>query len=190
MGMPAMQGRRWTAAEVRALPEDPSKQFEVVDGDLYVTPSPSLAHQIVAFELAVLLRTYLRAQRLGFAVMAPADVEPDPHSVVQPDVFVIPPTDGRLPRDVVDAGRLLLAVEVLSRSTSRKDRVVKRRLYARMGTEYWIVDHDARVIERWIPSDARPELLSEALTWCPAGASEPLVIDLGAFFEDALDRRL
>ena len=43
MGMPATQGHRWTAAEVRALPEVPGKQFEVIDGELFVTPDPARA---------------------------------------------------------------------------------------------------------------------------------------------------
>ena len=189
MGMPATQ-RRWTAAEVLALPSERGKQFEVIDGELFVTPSPTPAHQVSAFEIAVALRTYVREQRIGLAMIAPADIDPDEHTMVQPDVFVIPPPIGRLPRKFSEFGKLLLVVEVLSPSTSRKDRVVKRRLYARMGTEYWIIDHDARVIERWLPDDERPEMLSERLTWHPAGAAEPLTIDLGAFFADALDRKV
>ena len=66
---------------------------------------------------------------------------------------------------------------------ARADRVQKRRLYQRAGVpEYWMVDLDARVIERWRPDDERPELLDERLTWHPGGAGEPLVLDLPAFF--------
>lgn len=73
---------------------------------------------------------------------------------------------------------------VLSPSTAQSDRVIKRPLYqqARVA-EYWIVDVDARLIERWTPDNSRGEQLTETLAWKPAGATEPLVIDLVAFFE-------
>jgi len=188
MGMPATQGHRWTAAEVRALPEVPGKQFEVIDGELFVSPGPSYAHQYVAAELMLRITAYVRAQHLGYVLMGPGDVEPDPHTLVQPDVFVVPPVQGRAPRDFAEAERLLLAVEVLSPSSGRKDRVIKRRLYQRMGAEYWIVDPDARVVERWRPGDDRAELLDERIAWTPAGAGEPLTLDLAALFAEALDR--
>ena len=188
MVMPATQGRRWTAAEVRALPEEPGKQYEVIDGELFVSPGPSYAHQFVTAELLGRLRAYVHAQKLGYVLMGPGDVESDAYTLVQPDVFVVPPVEDRAPRDFAEARRLLLAVEVLSPSSGRKDHVVKRRLYQRMDTEYWIVDPDARVVERWRPGDESAELAEEWLTWQPEHASEALVIDLVAMFAEALDR--
>jgi len=185
--MPATQGRRWTAAEVRALPEEPGRQYEVIDGELFVSPGPSYAHQAVAFELQRALHAYVRAARLGYVLDGPCDVEADPHTLVQPDIFVVPPVDGRRPRDWEEARRLLLVAEVLSPSSGRKDRVVKRRLYQRLGTEYWIVDPDARVVERWRPGEERPELAEETITWQPEGPHAPLTIDLVALFAEALD---
>ena len=79
----------------------------------------------------------------------------------------------------------MLAVEVLSPSTARRDRREKRRLYQRFADEYWIVDLDARLVERWRPGDVRPEVLDETLSWQPAGAVEPLVVDLAAYFREA-----
>ena len=119
----------------------------------------------------------------------PGEVEADGYTLVQPDVFVVPPADdGRAPRDFAAAKRLLLAVEVLSPSSGRKDRVVKRRLYHRMDTEYWIVDADARVLERLRPGDERAELVEGQLTWRPECASAELAIDVAAMFGEALDR--
>jgi len=51
--------------------------------------------------------------------------------------------------------------------------------------EYWIVDPDARVVERWRPDDPRPEILDQTIVWCPPGASPELVIDLPAYFARA-----
>ena len=77
---------------------------------------------------------------------------------------------------------------MLSPSTARYDRVVKRKFYQRQQVgEYWIVDLDARLIERWQPSDHSPEILSDSLTWAPAGAPAALTIDLEALFRDFCD---
>jgi Uma2 family endonuclease len=79
----------------------------------------------------------------------------------------------------------ILAVEILSPSTAAWDRGVKRRRFQRSGIpEYWIVDPDARLIERWRPEDERPEILDQQLEWYPAGAPAPLAIDLPALFAE------
>jgi len=70
----------------------------------------------------------------------------------------IPAVAGKLPDTVEAAGGPLLVIEILSPSTARYDRVEKRPVYLGHGVEYWIVDLDARVIERWMPDDARPEI--------------------------------
>ena len=78
---------------------------------------------------------------------------------------------------------------MLSPSTARADRVAKRTLYREVGVpEYWIVDLDARTIERSTPSDPRPEILVDRLEWLPEGAAAPLVIDLNRYFATVLDR--
>jgi len=82
---------------------------------------------------------------------------------------------------------LLLAVEVLSPSSARNDRGHKRRYYQRNGLpEYWIVDLDSRLVERWRPDDTRPEVLTETLEWRPQGSAAPLVIELHTLFMEAL----
>ncbi|MGQ0714912.1 MAG: Uma2 family endonuclease [Gemmatimonadaceae bacterium] len=180
----AMPATHWTVEMVRALPDD-GKRYEVIDGELFVTPSPTLQHQRAAFELGVLLRAYVGTHALGDVLLAPADVLATEHVTVQPDVLVAPLIEGRKPRSWEDIGTLLLAVEVLSPSTARADRHVKRRLYQREHVpEYWIVDADARLIERWRPEDERPEILAEQLEWRPDPAHPPLIIDLPAYFRD------
>lgn len=185
MGMP-QTAELWTAQMVRALPDD-GKRYECVDGELFVTPAPRLLHQRAVAELFVRLRTYLSQHRAGEALFSPADIEFDPRTLVQPDVFVVPIGTGR-PRTWEDiGGRLLLAVEVLSPTTARADRVVKRRTYQRAGVpEYWVVDLDARLVERWRSGDERPELFTERLTWRPDPAGPALEISLGEFFEAVL----
>lgn len=77
----------------------------------------------------------------------------------------------------------ILIIEVLSPSSARFDRVVKRRRVQRAGIpEYWIVDLDARMVERWRPSDERPEINDGLLVWRPEGASLPLEVGLPELF--------
>lgn len=121
-------------------------------------------------------------------MFSPADIEFDPRTLVQPDIFVAPFVGGRRPRNWPEIHELLLAVEVLSPSTARADRQVKRRRYQRQGVpEYWIVDLDARLVERWRPEDERPEILEGRLVWHPSSAPESLTLDLAALCAEILD---
>jgi Uma2 family endonuclease len=181
MGMPE-QATRWTADMVRALPDD-GNRYEVVDGELLVTPAPTWTHQRVVRELLLELGPYARARGNCEVLPSPADIELDPYGLVQPDVFVQGLVDGRLPASWNVGAPLLLAIEILSPSTARADRTIKRRRFQRARIpEYWIVDPDARVIERWRPDDERPEILAERITWHPEGSTEALTIDLPALF--------
>ena len=186
MHMPLL-ARHWTVDDVHALPDD-GNRYEVIDGELFVTPAPRWRHQEAVVELYTRLRDYLKRERIGHAFVAPADVIFSQTRLVQPDVFVVPLVNGRRPEQFADVGRLLLAAEVLSPGTARADRVAKRTLFRdeRM-PEYWIVDCDARTFERSTPLDARPEVLVDAVTWHPDGASAPLVIDLPSYFAAVLD---
>lgn len=185
MGM-ATASKHWTIDMVRALPDDRNR-YEIMDGELFVTPAPSRTHQRAVLEVALRLAPYLKAERLGEAVIAPADVEIAPDTMVEPDIFVVPPVAARPSHAWTEPGRLLLAVEVLSPTTARADRVRKRELYARVRIpEYWIVDVDARVVERWRPDDDRPEVLSERLEWRPDAARPALTIDLVKFFAEVV----
>lgn len=185
MGMPQVT-HAWTPDEVRALPND-GRRYEVVSGELLVTPAPSFQHQDAVFRLTRLLSDYTERTGVGYALLSPADIEPEDGALVQPDVFVGPLAAGRRPRSWADFSRLLLAVEVVSPSSARADRTVKRLLFQRAGVpEYWIVDLDSALVERWRPGDDRPEVLSARLTWHPEGATAPLEIDLPAFFAQVL----
>lgn len=183
MGMPA-QHTEWTAEMARALPDD-GKRYEVLDGKLFVTSAPTWDHQSLVERLFLILAPYVEAHRIGWTKLSPADIEFSPRRLVQPDLFVVPAADRR-PADWSDVETLLLAVEVLSSSTARADRLRKRVIYQTEGVpEYWIVDGDAEVVERWRPDDDRPEILADALIWHPRADVAPLTIDLPAYFRAA-----
>ena len=190
MAMPAVS-RRWSASEVRQLIADNPRldpRYELVDGELLVTPSPTRWHQRAVLELGALLRAYLEVHRVGVALISPSDVELEPEFLSQPDAFVVPMREWkRLRRDDSVIRELMLAVEVLSPSSGRHDRVRKRPKYQRHVAEYWIVDLEARLLERWRPGDERPEVLTEKLEWSPEGATVPFALDLSHFFAAVLD---
>ena len=183
MGMPVTAQKEWTAEMWEELPED-GNRYEIIDGELVVTPAPRDPHQAVLGELHFLFATFLHEHRVARVLFSPADIRIDSRNLVQPDLFVIE----RHMRDWRAITSLLLAVEVLSPTTAQLDRVRKRPLYQRFNVpEYWIVDADARLIERWRPSDERPEILEKSIEWQPSTGSPPLVIDLPLMFREALD---
>lgn len=188
MGMPAPQTRSgWTAEMVRALPDD-GNRYEVADGELLVSPSPRHLHQRAVGILWRTLDAFVRGHSVGEACMSPADIEFSPRRMFQPDVFVAPLVAGRIPREWTDISTLLLVVEVLSPSTARADRHVKRRVFQDEGIpEYWIVDADARLIERWRPGDDRPEHCTGTIEWRTGSHGPSLTIDLDAYFAEVHD---
>jgi Uma2 family endonuclease len=186
MGMPA-EITEWTAEMARALPDD-GNRYEVLDGELFVTPAPNGNHQRLAAELFVRVREYVRVSALGEALFSPADIEFSPRRLVQPDLFVVPTTSGTRWRNWSDIKSLLLAIEILSSTTARADRHRKRVIYqSQRIPEYWIIDGDARLVERWRPDDERPEILVDSLTWRPRADIAPLVIELPDYFAGVLD---
>ena len=188
MAMPAMVRTDWTVDMLDALPED-GQRYEIIDGQLFVTPAPSNPHQYIVGELYARLLSYLRGSGVGYPVMSPSDVSraDRKRNRVQPDVFVVRVTNGKRPAGLFDLADLLLAVEVVSPGNPRYDYQTKRQLYLDAGIpEYWIVSHEARTVARWRTADDPGEILSQRLEWHPAGMPAPFELDLPQFFDEAL----
>ncbi len=185
MGMPNTDQRTWTVKEVWALPEDLHHRYELVDGALLMTPAPSIVHQRAVRALLRLLHECASGAGIGEAIPAPFDVVIDGDTLMQPDVCVVPKM-----LEVAHAAAAptmplpLLAVEVLSPATARYDRLVKRGRYQRVGIEYWIVDLDSRLVERWTPDADRPEICPLTVRWQPTGVAEPCVVDVVALMRE------
>jgi Uma2 family endonuclease len=122
------------------LPTD-GKRHELVDGEHFMSPAPSLRHQGILGRLFVALQLFLREHPLGVAFIAPVDVVLSDFNVVEPDlVFVSAARAGTLTEANIQ-GAPDLVVEILSEPTRRHDLQTKRRLYERFGVrEYWVVD--------------------------------------------------
>ena len=186
MGMPlhapSTESGRWTIEDLDRLPDD-GNRYEIIDGALYVTPAPSLSHQRAVRLILSSLSAYVELHGIGEVFYAPAELEIARDTMVEPDGMVLPSIRGPLPRRWSISNGVLLAVEILSPTTARSDRQAKRRLYQRERiAEYWIVDLEARLVERWRPEDERPEILVETLTWSSASAAEPFVMPVPEYF--------
>lgn len=138
-----------------AIPND-GKRYELVDGQVHVTPAPSPLHQRLVGRLFRLLSEYFRAPAEVF--VAPIDVILTPHDVVQPDLVVVANPAQVSSRGIEDAP--LLVIEVLSPTTTTYDRTTKAQRYGALGVpHYWIVDPEARIIECFRRHEAAYQLI-------------------------------
>lgn len=181
MGMPAPA--YYTRAMLRDIPED-GNRYELVRGELLVTPAPRIWHEVVTRRLDALVVAYVEDQRLPLYVIGSRSELSwgDDDTEVQPDLFVVPLDEART-LDWALLRRPHLIVEVLSPSTARHDRFTKRAEYQRRGVPlYWIVDPEQRQAEAWTPADHFPTVERARLVWAPEGAAVPLTVELAELF--------
>jgi Uma2 family endonuclease len=174
----------FTAVDLASMPDD-GQRYEVVRGEMLVTPAPTLPHQLIVARLFGELRLYLESHRLADQLlMAPADITLSHDTLVQPDLFVADTAAGRRTGKWTDVTNLFLVVEVVSPSTARNDRILKRPEYQQYGIpQYWVVDGDQRWVEIWTPETHAPVIERERLTWRHPSLDGECVIDLGRLFD-------
>ena len=172
--------KRWTLEELHSLPDDGNK-YELVRGELFVTPAPAPLHESVLDRLTDILDPFVRAHGLG-RVHHPRCVVRAKGSEVEPDLMVRQrPRSADLPWE--DWPVPILVVEVLSPYTRRRDREEKRDFYlndARI-PEYWIVDPERRTITS-VCAGVADDIVDATMTWTPADATEPLTFVLTDIF--------
>jgi Uma2 family endonuclease len=143
---------KFTYEDYCLLPED--RRYEVIDGEPFVTPAPTLMHQAVKMRLVRILEDFVAASGSGVVLDAPVDVLLSRHDIFQPDILLV--SGGRrgvLGEKYVD-GAPDLVVEVLSPSTESRDRDAKAKRYAAFGVrEMWLVDPTAKTIEILVSSE-------------------------------------
>jgi Uma2 family endonuclease len=140
---------KYTYADLRAFPDD-GKRREIIDGTLYVSPSPATPHQVVVGNLYFLIRSYLAAHSVGQIFLAPLDVVFSQCDVVEPDLLFVSNARRQVIRYKNVAGSPDLAIEVLSPAPRRTDEGAKRRLYERFDVlEYWLVDPRLKTVKTY-----------------------------------------
>jgi len=168
---------------VQQLPDD-GNRYEAIEGELCVTPAPSLRHQTISRRLLVDLVRLLVDKGHGEVWYAPIGVWfPATDEGVQPDIiFVSNERRGILAPEGV-RGAPDLVVEILSPSTASRDKGVKRALYERHGVaEYWIVDPELEAVDVWrFGAEPRHQRFVDSLPVGLAG-DELGHIDLAAVF--------
>ena len=175
---------RWTYAEFARLPSEGSTRYEVIHGELAVTPAPTGRHQLVVAHLVRILGTFVHDHTLGEVLPSPIDVLFGESDYFEPDVVFIRMDRTHLIGDRGIEGPPDLVVEILSPSTAHRDRGIKLERYRHFGVpEYWIVDPDARTVEVW-PLDQRaqtPDVLREGsiLRWTPVSGGPTLQVSVG-----------
>jgi Uma2 family endonuclease len=137
---------RYTYKDYLLLPED--KRYEILDGDLFMVPSPGIRHQQISRRLLVALTLHVERDSLGEVLSAPCDVILSEESVVQPDILFVRKERMGVIGEMNLRGAPDLVVEILSQGTRVKDLELKRKIYARYGVrEYWVVDPDAGTVD-------------------------------------------
>ena len=132
------------------MPED-GNRYEAIDGEMYVTPAPKTRHQWVTMSLVRELLPIFEPGH-GRLFTAPIGVEfLETEEGVEPDLVFASTARLKIVREDTIQGAPDLVIEILSRSTARRDRTIKLDLYRRQGVaEYWIVDADAKQVEVWL----------------------------------------
>jgi Uma2 family endonuclease len=141
---------RLTYPELRLMPDD-GKRYELIDGEVFVCPSPSEKHQSALARLHLSMGSHAQRKKLGKVYFAPFDVVFGEKTAVQPDLLFV--SSARLgiigPEYVLGAPDLI--VEILSPSRASYDRVTKLEVYASHGVrEYWLIDPVAESVEIYV----------------------------------------
>lgn len=139
--------RKLTYADYEKMPTD-GFRHEIIEGEEYMTPAPSLDHQTAVVNLSRILSNHVVSRKLGRVFVAPTDVLISEHDIVEPDVLFVSESRRSILTEKNIKGAPDLVIEVLSPSTAAEDRGPKLALYDRSGVrEYWIVDLGGHTLE-------------------------------------------
>lgn len=168
----------WTLEQLDRLPDD-GNTYELVHGELFVTPAPTPDHEEILARLHQILTPYVEANGLG-RVYRPHAVIQLADSQVEPDLMVRRP--GARGAGWRELSVPILVVEVLSPTTAHRDQRAKRQLYLEIGVaEYWMIDPERSSIR--VVRAGTPDLVtSTEYIWRPSGAEHGLAINVAALF--------
>jgi Uma2 family endonuclease len=160
---------KFTYEDLQHFPSD-GNRYEIVDGGLFVTPSPIPLHQRIIGNLYARLWDHVRRHTLGEVYVAPLDVVFTDSTVLEPDVLFVSRSRLHIIGGKNLSGAPDLVVEVLSESSSQLDREIKPKQYALHGVpEFWRTDPWVKTVEVFRLQEGNYELAAslapaEALT--------------------------
>jgi Uma2 family endonuclease len=163
------------------LPDD-GRRYEILDGELEVSPAPAPRHQRVLLSLLRIVDRHVEERDLGHVYVAPIDMILAPTTIVQPDLVFVAAGRKAIVTERAIEGPPDLAVEILSPWSDRRDRVAKAGCYARYGIRhYWIADPVARTLETYEVEGAEYRLIAthEGAARVRTALFPGLEIDLG-----------
>lgn len=147
--------RDLTYWEYTLLPDD-GNRYEILEGELQMTPSPKTKHQVVSRNLLVEISLFLKKNKIGKVFGAPYDVILSQDNVVEPDIIFISNDNLDIITEDNVQGSPDLLVEILSPSSQDNDRHKKKVIYETYGVkEYWIVDPDLEVVDVYFLKDGK-----------------------------------
>ncbi len=148
--MPVAEKKKYTEADYQLLEE--SAPYQLIDGDLIMSPAPTSYHQLLSIRLSSMIQVYLeKVGSKGICLYAPIDVKFDNENIFQPDlIYISAERKDELFHDQI-LGAPDLVVEILSPSTAHYDLQQKKNLYERYGVkEYLIIDPLAKDSEVYV----------------------------------------
>jgi len=153
MAITAHKKRKFTYEDYLKTPED--QRYELIEGELIMTPSPVPYHQWLSKNIEFELEKFVREKELGKVFYAPCDIYLDNENVLQPDILFISKQRLNIIGEKNIQGAPDLVIEILSESTAYIDMVKKKKLYAQFGVkEYWILDPGEKTAETYTPKNA------------------------------------
>ncbi|MCC6790603.1 MAG: Uma2 family endonuclease [Thermomicrobiales bacterium] len=157
---PSSQIRALTDEDLQTIPAD-GNRYELINGEIRMSPAPSTLHQTIVVQLTELLNRQVREGGLGAVFVAPFDVKLSRHLVLQPDLLFVARDRLSIVSESGVNGAPDLVIEVLSPSSRQFDTGAKASLYADYGVrEYWIVDPNDKTISVHALRDGRYELIN------------------------------
>lgn len=138
---------------------------ELIDNQLFMSPSPVFDHQNILLDIAIRLREFLTSGNIGQVIVAPFDVKLDQtKNVVQPDIAVVLKSNPNQIKDGRYSGAPDLIVEILSPGNKDHDLITKKDLYEKFGvTEYWVIDPETRLTLGFSLREGRYDKFSESI---------------------------
>ena len=179
--------RIWTYADLDKLPESTNgDRYEIIEGELVVTPAPIPLHEDLTTELFHRFDAVVRPRRQGRIYTAPVDVLLDDKVNLIPDLIFVSRERRHIVGPKAITGAPDIVVEILSPSTRHRDLGVKLRLYAQYGVrEYWLVDPEARTVIVYALEDGRFRLLPNEGGIARSLVLPELAIDVAELFAAA-----